>query len=51
MDKKKESCLSERIMIWKHNEYEAQKFTEEKLQDIPETVGKVPKLKHPKILP
>ena len=51
MDEKKESCISERIMIWIHNESEVQKFTEENLQDIPETVGKVPKLKQPKILP
>jgi len=51
MDDKKKSCLSKRIMIWMHNESEAQKFSEENLQDIPETIGKVPKLKHPKTLP
>lgn len=47
MDEKKESSLSERIMIWIHNESEVQKLTEENLQNIPDTVGKVPKLKHP----
>ena len=50
MDDKTKPCLSERIMIRIHNESEAQKITEENLQDIPETVGKVPKLKHSKIL-
>jgi hypothetical protein len=51
MDDKKKPCLFERIMIWIHNESEAQKITEENLQDIPETVGKVPKSKKTKILP
>lgn len=51
MDDKTKPCLSERIMIWMHNESEVEKFTEENLQDIPETGGKVPKSKHPKILP
>jgi len=47
MDKKKESRISERILIWMHNEYEMEKFTEDNTQDIQETVAKVPKLKHP----
>jgi hypothetical protein len=35
MGEKKESFLSKRIVIWMHNEAEAQKSTEEKQQDIP----------------
>jgi len=35
MNEKKESRLSERIMIWMHYESKLQKFTEEKTQDIP----------------
>jgi hypothetical protein len=48
MDKKNESRISERILIWMHNESEIQKFTEDNTHDIPETVVKVTKLKHPK---
>jgi len=51
MDKKKESRISERILIWMHNESVVQEFTEDNIQDIQETVEKVKKLKHPKILP
>jgi hypothetical protein len=51
MDKKKESRISERILIWMHNESEVQKFTEDNTQNIQETVGKAVKLKHPKTLP
>jgi hypothetical protein len=35
MGEKKESVLSDNIQIWMHNEAEAQKTTEESLQDIP----------------
>jgi hypothetical protein len=51
MDKKNELRISERILIWMHNESEIQKFTEDNTHDIPETVVKVTKLKHLKILP
>ena len=50
MDEKKESCISERILIWMHNESEMQKFTEDNTQDIQEIIAKVPKLKHTTIL-
>jgi hypothetical protein len=35
MGEKKESVLSDNIQIWMHNEAEAQKTTEESLQNIP----------------